>query len=115
MMTHAQIYLLAQMTVEGLWIEQSDVFYCFHPMFHMAGKFMAVLGTMIAGGKIVLDRAFSPVQWLDRVREYGATVGLGHGPMLEMIYAEPPRPEDPDNPMRRILAAPFPKRIAQNF
>jgi crotonobetaine/carnitine-CoA ligase len=115
MMPHAQIYLLAQMTVEGLRIEQNDVFYCFHPMFHMAGKFMAVLGTMIAGGKIVLDRAFSPAQWLDRVREYRATVGLGHGPMLEMIYAEPPRPEDPDNPMRRILAAPFPKRIAQDF
>ena len=115
MMPHAQIYLLAQMTVEGLQLEQNDVFYCFHPMFHMAGKFMAVFGTMIAGGKMVLDRTFLPEHWLDRVREYQATVGLGHGPMLEMIFAQPARPVDSDNPMRRILGAPFPKRIARDF
>jgi carnitine-CoA ligase len=115
LMPHAQVCLLAAMTVRGLKLAESDVFYCFHPMFHMAGKFMAILGTFMAGGHAVLDRAFSPDQWLTRVRAYRATAGLAHGPMVEMIHAQPERPDDLDNPMRRMVVAPFPTRIAREF
>lgn len=114
LMPHAQVCLLAGSTVRGLGLDADDRFYCFHPMFHMAGKFMAVLGTFMAGGQVVLDREFKPERWLERVKEYRATVGLAHGPMLEMIHAQPERPDDHDNPMRRILTAPFPKRIASD-
>lgn len=115
LMPHAQVCLLAAMTVRGLKLAPQDVFYCFHPMFHMAGKFMAVLGTFMAGGRAVLDRAFLPEHWLPRVRFYGATAGLAHGPMVEMIHALPERPDDHDNPMRRMVVAPFPPRIAREF
>lgn len=114
LMPHAQVCLLAATTVRGLGLDGEDCFYCFHPMFHMAGKFMAVLGTFMTGGLVVLDRSFQPGHWLDRVREYRATAGLAHGPMLEMIHAQPERPDDHDNPVRRILTAPFPKRIARD-
>lgn len=115
LMPHAQVCLLAAMTVRGLKLSDEDVFYCFHPMFHMAGKFMAILGTLMAGGHAVLDRAFQPDQWLPRIRAYGATAGLAHGPMVEMIHAQPARADDADNPMRRMVAAPFPTRIAREF
>ena len=115
LMPHAQVCLLAAMTVRGLKLSDADVFYCFHPMFHMAGKFMAILGTLMAGGLAVLDRAFLPENWLARVRTYGATAGLAHGPMVEMIHAQPARADDRDNPMRRMVIAPFPTRIAGDF
>lgn len=115
LMPHAQVCLLAAMTVRGLKLSDSDVFYCFHPMFHMAGKFMAILGTLMAGGHAVLDRAFQAEQWLPRIRAYGATAGLAHGPMVEMIHAQPPRSDDADNPMRRMVVAPFPTRMAREF
>lgn len=115
LMPHAQVCLLAAMSARGLKLTHEDVFYCFHPMFHMAGKFMAVLGTWMAGGEVVLDRSFEAAQWLARVREVGATAGLAHGPMVEMIHAQPARPDDRDNPMRRMIAAPFPTRIAHDF
>ncbi|MDP6830369.1 MAG: AMP-binding protein [Alphaproteobacteria bacterium] len=115
MMPHAQTHYLAQQTIAGLRLREDDVFYCFHPLFHMAGKFMGIYATMLAGGKIVLDARFAAEHWLERVRQYGATVGLAHGPMIEMIFDQPAGPNDRDNPMRRILACPFPKHIALEF
>ncbi len=115
MMPHAQVCGLAKQSIDGLRLGEDDAFYCFHPLFHMAGKFMAVFAMLMAGGRIILDRTFKAELWVDRVREFGATVGLAHGPMVEMIYAQPERPEDRDHGVRRLLAAPFPKAIARQF
>lgn len=115
LMPHAQIHLLASMTLHGMRLTPDDISYCFHPMFHMAGKFMAVYGTLMAGATMILDRGFDPATWISRVREYGATAGYAHGPMLEMIYAQPELPSDRDHRMTRLLTAPFPKRIAEGF
>lgn len=115
MMPHAQVCALAKQSINGLRLGEDDVFYCFHPLFHMAGKFMAVFAMLMAGGRIVLDRTFNSELWVDRVRSYGATVGLAHGPMIEMIYAQPERPEDREHKVSRLLAAPLPKAIAERF
>ena len=115
MMPHAQTYQLAREAIDGLRMKEDDIFYCFHPLFHMGGKFMALYACMIVGCKIVLDARFMAEHWLERVRKYGATVGLAHGPMIEMIFAQPAGPDDADNPMWRMLACPFPKGVAAAF
>jgi crotonobetaine/carnitine-CoA ligase len=114
-MPHGQIYFLALRTVEKLRIGPDDVFYCFHPLFHMAGKFMGILAMLMVGGSIVLDRAFKPDTWVSRIREHGATVGLAHGPMLEMIFAQRERPDDADHALKRMIMVPFPRAIAAAF
>jgi crotonobetaine/carnitine-CoA ligase len=111
---HAQAYAVARQTIDGLRLTEDDVFYCFHPLFHMS-KFAAIAGPMLLGGRVVLDRQFTPETWLDHARRYGATATIGHGPMLEMIHATPERPDDADNPLRVVLAAPFPSAIAADF
>jgi len=115
LMPHAQVMLLARRTAEKCRVGADDTWYCFHPMFHMAGKFMSVLGTFVAGGKLVLDDGFSPEYWLMRVRECGATVSGAHGPMLEMVHALPPTTGDRDHRLRTICSAPFPRHIARAF
>jgi crotonobetaine/carnitine-CoA ligase len=115
MMPHAQIVRLARQTIRGVRMTGEDVYYCIHPLFHMAGKFMAVFATLYAGGRIALDRTFAAESWLTRIREFGATVALAHGPMLEMIHQQPPGPNDADNPLRRIISVPLPKGIAHDF
>ena len=113
-MTHAQTYAIAQEIVDGLRITDRDVFYCFHPMFHMT-RFGSVYTALLAGCPVVLDRRFDPAAFLDRARRYGATATIGHGPMLEAIYRQPERPDDADNPLRTILTAPLPAKIAADF
>lgn len=115
LMPYGQVMLLAQQTAEKLCIQSDDVYYSFHPLYHMAGKFMQILACAAAGAKVVLDATFSPQLWLQRVRESGATISGAHGPMLEMIFAQPPTPEDCNHKLRTICSAPFPRHIASAF
>ncbi len=115
MMPHGQVALLAKLSAAKTGLHGGDTFFSFYPMYHMAGKFMSVLATMSVGGRIVLDVGFAASDWLNRIREYGATVTAAHGPMLEMVFAQPPSPADKDHRLRLIRTAPFPKRIAAAF
>lgn len=115
MMPHGQIRLFANLGVDGARMTGEDVFYCFIPLFHVAGKFIGILGSMMVGGKVILDTRFRAEAWLPRVREYGATLCLLHGPLVEMIHNQPEEPDDGENPVTRVIASPFPAKIAEDF
>ncbi len=115
MMPHGQIALLSRLSAAKTRLSADDVFFSFYPMYHMAGKFMSVLATLSVGGKLILDTGFTPGEWLNRIRAYGATITAAHGPMLEMVFAQPPSPADKDHRLRLLRTAPFPKRIAAAF
>lgn len=115
MMPHAQAYALALQTVQGLRLTGRDTLYAFHPMFHTAGKFISLYAGLLSGAQVVLDRRFRAECWLTRIRECGATATLAHGAMLEMVHSLPPAADDADNPLERLMASPFPRRIAADF
>ncbi|MGH6678403.1 MAG: AMP-binding protein, partial [Bradyrhizobium sp.] len=114
-MPHGQISLFARLGVEGAQMTQDDVHYCFVPLYHVAGKYMGIYGSMITGGTAIIDTRFSADAWLPRVCEYGATISHVHGPLVEMIYKQPETPQDADNPVTRIISSPFPAKIAVEF
>lgn len=114
-MPHGHVMLIAERTARHCRLGPGDVWYSFHPLYHMAGKFMAVLGSLVAGGEVVIDAAFEPEKWVSRIREFGATISGGHGPMLEMIFAVPPSPEDSNHRVKTVCSAPFPRHIARDF
>jgi crotonobetaine/carnitine-CoA ligase len=115
MVTHAQAYLTALQTVQGLRVEGGDVFYCAHPLFHMSPRFCVIYAALLTGTKICFDAGFSAARWIERIRDTGATVTIGHGPLLEMIYAQPERPDDSRTSLTRIGTSPFPRHIAADF
>jgi crotonobetaine/carnitine-CoA ligase len=115
MMPHGQISLFSRLGVEGANLTEDDAFYCFIPLFHVAGKFIGIMGSMMTGGRVVLDTRFSVEAWLPRVREHGCTVALLHGPLVEMLHQLPEAADDADNPVTRIMASPFPAHIALDF
>lgn len=113
--SHAQVYVNARQSIDGLRMTADDTFYCFHPLFHMAAKFYAVLASAVVGARVSLVTAFDPARWLAQVRQLSATVSMAHGPMIEMIHAEQRRLDDDDNPLRALIAAPLPRGIGANF
>jgi crotonobetaine/carnitine-CoA ligase len=115
MMPHAQVMLIARMTADAMRMTDADVFYNFTPLYHMAAKFMGALGTMHAGAKLVLDKSFSPGEWIGRVRTCGATVSGGPGTLVQMIHDTDPAPDDRHHRLTRIYGAPIPKHIAAAF
>lgn len=115
MITHAQAFLTARHAVEGLRVSGDDRFYCAHPLFHMSPRFCVIYAALLTGAQVSFDERFSAAKWIDRIREAHATVTIGHGPLLEMIYAEPERPDDAETDLTRIGTSPFPKHIARDF
>ncbi|MBE7416777.1 MAG: AMP-binding protein [Ideonella sp.] len=115
MVTHAMACTTAMQTAEGLRIGPGDTVYCAHPLFHMSPRFCAFYAAMLTGAQVTFDARFEAARWLDRIRESSATLTIGHGPLLEMIFAQPPRDDDADTKLTRIGTSPFPKHIAADF
>lgn len=114
-MTHAQVFVVAELTRQGLWLSGADTTFCAHPLFHMAARDCGVLPCLLTGGRLALDARFEPTVWVDRIIATGATATLMHGPLIEMVHAQPPRPEDGQMPLTRLGSSPFPRHIAHAF
>lgn len=81
----------------------ADVAYSSMPLFH-SGAIMAAWAPMLGvGGTLVLRRRFSASGFLDDVRRYGCTVAHYVGKPLAYVLAQPPRPDDRDNPLRAVF------------
>ena len=90
---------------------RANVTYNFLPFFHIAGKFI-MLGTMLADCRMLLRARFSAGRFWADVRAHGVTVTVGVGGICHMLWAEPRRPDDADNPLRMIYSVPEPARRA---
>jgi crotonobetaine/carnitine-CoA ligase len=115
MMPNGQLCMTALQVMDAVRMRDTDIFYCAHPLNHIAGKYIGVLATFLAGGQIVLDDRFEATSWLGRIRDCGATISIAHGPMIEMIARLPPTPSDRDHRMRRLMCCPMPKHLAAGF
>jgi len=115
MITHAQAFLTARHAIEGLRVTAADRFYCAHPLFHMSPRFCVIYAAILTGAQVSFDARFSAPEWIDRIRATGATVTIGHGPLLEMIHAQPERSDDAQTGLTRLGTSPFPKHIAADF
>jgi len=63
----------------------------------------------------VLSRRFTKSRLWDITRKYGATSFTLLGGMTTAVYAEPPRANDADNPVRCVVSAGMPAAIWQEF
>jgi crotonobetaine/carnitine-CoA ligase len=74
------------------------------------------LGTSLCNAiACVLSRRFSKSRLWDITRKYGCTNFTLLGGMTTAIYAEPPKPDDADNPVRSIISAGMPAAIWDEF
>jgi crotonobetaine/carnitine-CoA ligase len=74
------------------------------------------LGTSLANAiPCVLSRRFSKSRLWDITRKYGCTNFTLLGGMTTAIYAEPPKANDADNPVRSIISAGMPAAIWDEF
>lgn len=114
-MANTHVCNIAYQVIVNARLTQDDIYYCAHPLNHIAGKFMGVLAAFWMGARLVLDKRFEAARWLDVVRREGATLSIAHGPMVEMIHATPRSPHDADHAMRRLMCSPLPKAIGPAF
>lgn len=115
LMPHAQLYLFAEINVQALELDGEDVYMTGFPLFHANAQLLTVYPSLIAGMRCVLYERFSATQWVDRLHSSGATVTNSLGVVLPFVFAQPPTPRDGTHKLRRILCAPTPYGILEDF
>lgn len=92
-----------------------DTVYSVLPLFHVNAKFFTCLPLMMVGGRYAIGERFSASRFWDEVRAHGATAFHFLGGMASMIYNQPRREDDADNPVRIAWGGPVPKEIYHAF
>lgn len=96
-------------------VRPDDVLYTCLPLFHANAAIISVWGAIGLGTTLCLGRRFSASRFWDEVRTYGATEFNALGSMMQMLWNQPPKPDDKDNPVRIVLSAACPKEIWKQF
>lgn len=77
---------------------------------------LITLGAAFTGGLCcVMSRRFTKTRLWDITRKYGCTTFTLLGGMTTAIYAEPPKRDDADNPVRFVVSAGMPGAIWEQF
>jgi carnitine-CoA ligase len=114
-MPHAQMYFFGDEVVSLTRLTAADTYLTVTPLFHGNAQFMAAYPALIAGARLVVRPKFSASRWVDQLRANGVTVTNFLGVMMDFTWKQPPRPDDADNPLRAVFAAPTASSIVDEF
>jgi carnitine-CoA ligase len=82
---------------------------------HGNAQFVSLAPSLKMGLRAVFSRKFTKSRLWDIVRTHGCTTFSLLGGMVTAIYAEPPKSNDADNPVRLVVSAGMPAAIWQAF
>jgi crotonobetaine/carnitine-CoA ligase len=92
-----------------------DVLYTGLSLTHGNAQAVTFANAVAHGIRAVISERFSKSRLWDVCRRHGATTFSLLGGMATAIYAEPPRPDDADNPVRFVVSAGMPRVLWKDF
>jgi crotonobetaine/carnitine-CoA ligase len=99
-------------------IGEGETAYSCLPLFHATCQ-GTLMGTMLCGGRLVVDRRFDPFAFWGRTRQVNAVFFPYVGTIISVLGSRPPRPDDADNPVRRAMGSAAPadrwRRFEERF
>lgn len=114
-MTHRRYVETARSLPAFFGFQTDDRLYSGLSLTH-ANAQLITLGTALVNAiPCVLSRRFSKSRLWDITRQYGCTNFTLLGGMTTAIYAEPPKADDANNPVRSIISAGMPAAIWEDF
>jgi len=115
MMPHAQCYFFSEQDVNLLHLTSDDIYYTCNPFFHANAQLLTIYPCLIVGAKVAVYPFFRASEWINQIRKSRATVANFLGVMMDFVYRQPARPDDKDNNLRALFAAPTPPSIVDDF
>jgi fatty-acyl-CoA synthase len=88
MLSHVNLLRTAEATAAALGQGPADTTLCAVPLFHIFGFGTALLSSLVAGSKLVLQESFGPEAALALVEEHGITVLHGVPTMFVMLLRD---------------------------
>ena len=84
------------------------------PLFHVTAQ-GTLLGTMLRGGRVAVDRGFEPLRFWSRTRAVDAVFFPYVGTIISTLMSRAPRRDDADNPVRRAMGSATPAGLWRAF
>jgi len=95
-------------------LREDDVFYCAQPLFHIDAR-VYTMGVLSSGGAVVHAERFSVSRFWDEVREHKATLFGFIGTMMWLLYKQPSKPDDAEQPARLAMCSSVPHDVQEEF
>ncbi len=111
---HGAMPTIAGHIARHLGLTASDRLMIVLPLFHGNAQLSTAMA-LTAGASILLVPRFSASGFWDQARRGGATEVSLLGPVLAMVHAQPPRPDDGENPIRTVFCAATPAVMHEPF
>ncbi|MEQ8716877.1 MAG: AMP-binding protein [Acidimicrobiales bacterium] len=115
MLSHEANLSLARHTAWLMGYDSADHLYSAFPLFHINARYTTVLAAMAADASAVMDQRFSASTFWDMCRERGVTAFNYMGALLTILWKQPERADDADNPVRYGFGAPTPAELWEPF
>ncbi|MFH2066117.1 MAG: AMP-binding protein [Pseudomonadota bacterium] len=109
-------YLIYGFMADQLWqYRPDDILYTGLSMTHGNAQSVTVIPALAKGITGVISEQFTKSRIWDICRKYGCTTFSLLGGMMAGIYNEPPKKNDKDNPVRKVISAGTPRAIWTDF
>jgi crotonobetaine/carnitine-CoA ligase len=101
---------------QAVWgYSQGDILYTGLSLTHGNAQAITLVPSILLAIPSVVSTKFTKSRTWDICREYGSTTFSLLGGMMSGIYNEPTRPDDADNPVRKVISAGTPRAIWEDF
>ena len=84
-------------------METDDIIYITTPLFHSHGIKVAFAAALYRGSAMAISRKFSASKFWDEARKFNATCFNYVGEICRYLYNQPPKPNDADNPIKKVI------------
>jgi crotonobetaine/carnitine-CoA ligase len=113
-LSHNCVYHYATALIEFLSLNENTLAYNCLPIFHANHRLTSTY-TLLVDGSYAMGERYSARAFWDQIRKYRANHFHFLGGMPYIIYNQPPKPDDGDNPAKTAWGGPIPVEIAEGF
>ncbi len=113
-LSHNCVYHYAAALIEFLDLNENTLAYNCLPIFHANHRLTSTY-TLLLDGSYAMGERYSARAFWDQIRKYQANHFHFLGGMPYIIYNQPPKPDDADNPAKTAWGGPIPVEIAEAF
>lgn len=115
-LSHNSHFRQAENVCELMGYEEDEVLFNMFPLYHVNAKYTSVMPAMcLDRATCVLHDRFSASRFWDICRAENVTAFNFMGALVMMLFKQPERDDDADNPVRCAYGAPAPVAILERF
>ena len=116
LLSHASHFRQASNVCDLMAYGEDEILFNMFPLYHVNARYTSVLPAMVLDqATCVLHDRFSASRFWDICRAEGVTAFNFMGALVMMLFKQPERADDADNPVRCAYGAPAPVAVLERF